>query len=70
VGDLHILDLKTLTWSEADAQGGLTRSPVPQLDAALAWARGRLYIFAGDLSPMGEPFFAKHSIHYKLRGRL
>jgi hypothetical protein len=49
---VYMLDLATLRWSEAVAQDGLW--PAPQLDPSLAWARGRLFLFAGSPQPMGE----------------
>ncbi len=47
MGDLHLLNLTTLDWSEAASQDGSV-TPSPQADAALAWAQGKLFLFGGE----------------------
>ena len=51
---LYMLDLQVakLRWSEVVAQGGLW--PDSQIEPSLAWAGGRLFLFAGSPRPMGE----------------
>jgi hypothetical protein len=52
LSSLYLLNLTTLRWSEAVAQGG--QWPDAQPEPSLAWAAGRLYLFAGSPLPMGE----------------